>query len=129
MSRIAPHVGLQTLEKEQLETTTRAFSASRSAVLRARIVLLAARQFPNDEIAGELETSRQTVSKWRKRFARHGMVGLSDVARSGRKKTVTIEPIKNAIFALLHSPPSQHNINRTTWRLADIRQCLLQQGI
>jgi transposase len=129
MARIAPQIVLQGLEKEQLEATTRALSASRTAVLRARIVLLAARQFPNDEIAGELETSPQTVSKWRKRFARRGMVGLNDAARSGRKKTVTVEPTKNAVFALLHSPPSQHNINRTSWRLADIRQCLQKQGI
>jgi hypothetical protein len=47
----------------------------------------------------------------------------------GRKPVFQQSDLKNAIFALVHSPPSQHNINRTSWRLADIRQWLLKQGI
>jgi transposase len=69
------------------------------------------------------------VSKIRRRFAAQRLGALHDAPRSGRKRTVTIEPICNAIFALLHSPPSQHNINRTSWKLEGIRQCLLAQGV
>ena len=39
------------------------------------------------------------------------------------------EVIKAAVFSMIHSPPSEHNINRTSWRLEDICRCLLQQGI
>jgi transposase len=39
------------------------------------------------------------------------------------------EKIKAAVFSMLHSPPSEHNINRTSWRQEDICRCLLQQGI
>jgi hypothetical protein len=35
---------------------------------------------------------------------------------------------KAAIFALLHSPPSAHNINRTTWKMDDLRKVLKRQG-
>jgi transposase len=37
-------------------------------VVRARIVLMAADGLRNDEIAARLDTPRQVVSKWRKRF-------------------------------------------------------------
>jgi transposase len=98
-------------------------------VRRARIVLLAAGGKNSKEIAKELQTSHVTVGLWRRRFLNFGLAGLEDSPRPGRKRKLRTEPIKNAIFALLHSPPSQHNINRTSWRLADIRQCLLEQGI
>ncbi len=39
------------------------------------------------------------------------------------------EKIKAAVFSTIHSPPSEHNINRTSWRLEDICRCLSQQGI
>jgi hypothetical protein len=30
---------------------------------------------------------------------------------------------------MIHSPPSEHNINRTSWKFEDICRCLSQQGI
>ncbi|MFA6564759.1 MAG: IS630 family transposase [Verrucomicrobiia bacterium] len=65
------------------------------------------------------------------RFATAGAEALWRIAPGrGRKPTFPqVEPIEKAIFALLHSPPLQRNINRTSWRLIDIRRCLLKQGI
>ncbi|HEV2134266.1 MAG TPA: hypothetical protein VGR47_08380 [Terracidiphilus sp.] len=39
-------------------------------------------------------------------------------------KKACIPAIQNAVFSLLHSPPSVHGFNRTTWRLADMRTAL-----
>jgi hypothetical protein len=36
--------------------------------------------------------------------------------------------IKQAVFALLHSPPSAHEINRSTWRLTDLQKVLRGRG-
>ena len=36
--------------------------------------------------------------------------------------------IKETVFALLHSPPSIHGINRSTWRFADLQAVLRKQG-
>ncbi len=36
---------------------------------------------------------------------------------------------KSAVFALLHSPPQSYGINRTSWRMDDLKQVLQQQGI
>jgi hypothetical protein len=38
-------------------------------VVRAKIILLAAEDLSNDVFAARLDTPRQIVSKWRKRFA------------------------------------------------------------
>jgi len=58
--------------------------------LRARIVLAAAGQLTNGEIA-ELEgVSRPTVTKWRNPFAEKRLDGLVDEPRAGRARTITM---------------------------------------
>ena len=56
--------------------------------MRARIVLAAARDLENKEIASELDVSRETVGRWRIRFAETGVEGiLKDLPRGMRKPT------------------------------------------
>lgn len=117
-------------DKERLQQLIRVGKTPQKLALRARIILAVTEGKPNSAIAKALKITRPTVLLWRSRFQDSGVPGLTeDAKRPGRKRKVTIDPIKNAVFALLHSPPSQHNINRTSWRLADIRQCLLKKGI
>jgi transposase len=52
--------------------------------VRARIVLYAADGLGNDLIAARLDTPRQVVSKWRKRFYQQRLAGLADLPRGGR---------------------------------------------
>jgi transposase len=47
-------------------------------------VLLAAQGLGNDEIAARLDTRREIVSKWRKRFFEQGLAGLTERSRTGR---------------------------------------------
>src|SRR2546430_15378875 len=84
VSRTAPEIILDRVQRQQLEALTRASSASQTEVLRAWIILRAALNWTNEEIANELQTTEQTVCKWRRRFARQGLAGLQDDARSGR---------------------------------------------
>ena len=49
-----------------------------------KIVLLAAQGLSNDVIATRLDTPRQIVSKWRKRFALMRLPGLEEQPRGGR---------------------------------------------
>ncbi len=53
-------------------------------VIRARIVLYAAEGLGNDQIAARLDTPRQIVSKWRKRFFEQRLAGLEERERRGR---------------------------------------------
>ena len=71
-------------ERPVLDERARAHTAPYWEVVRARIVLLAAEGTSNKEIAQRLDTTPQTVCKWRKRFYEEGLSGLEDRPRSGR---------------------------------------------
>jgi len=53
-------------------------------VVRARTVLVAAQGLRNDEIAARLNTRREVVSMWRKRFYEEGLAGLEERPRRGK---------------------------------------------
>ena len=55
-------------------------------VVRAKMILLAAEGLGNDEIAARLDTRREVVSEWRKRFFRHRLAGLEERPRPGRPR-------------------------------------------
>lgn len=71
-------------ERAVLDERARAHTAPYWEVVRARIVLSAAEGTSNKQIAERLDTSPQTVCKWRKRFYEEGLGGLEDRSRSGR---------------------------------------------
>ena len=72
------------MERATLEAMARRYTAPYREVVRARIVLYAAQGLRNDEIAARLDTPRQIVSKWRKRFFEQRLDGLEEQARRGR---------------------------------------------
>jgi transposase len=53
-------------------------------VVRAKTILLAADGWQNKEIGEQLQTPRQIISKWRKRFFEERLAGLQDRPRRGR---------------------------------------------
>ena len=74
-------------ERAILDQRARAHTAPYWEVVRARIVLLASEGLANKEIAQKLDTTPQTVCKWRKRFYEERLSGLEDRPRSGRPPT------------------------------------------
>jgi len=71
-------------QRASLEAKARKYTLSYRDVIRAKIVLLAADGLGNDEIAARLDTRREIVSKWRKRFFEEGLAGLEERPRRGR---------------------------------------------
>ena len=55
-------------------------------VVRAKMILLAAQGIDNDEIAARLDTHREVVSQWRKRFFYERLSGLEELPRPGRPR-------------------------------------------
>jgi transposase len=53
-------------------------------VVRAKIVLMAAEGLDNVDIAARLDTRREIVSRWRKRFFEQVLPGLHERPRGGR---------------------------------------------
>ena len=95
------------------------YTSSYSDVVRARIVLYAADGVGNDEIAARLDTPRQVVSKWRKRFYDQRLAGLTDLPRAGRPPSFPPDVVV-AIKALACELPAKTDTplargNARTW--------------
>ena len=85
MPRKSPYtVTLSAEQRTELEARARRYTLPYRDVVRAKIVLMAAAGLDNDEIAARLDTRREIVSKWRKRFFEHGLPGLEERPRGGR---------------------------------------------
>jgi transposase len=85
MPRLSPCViELTASERQALETMARKYTAPYRDVVRAKVILLAADGWQNDQIAARLDMPTQHVSKWRKRFCHERLAGLIDRPRRGR---------------------------------------------
>src|ERR1700687_549025 len=71
-------IKLNAAEREQLQAWARRRKTAQALALRSRIVLACAAGVANQDVASELECTRQTVSKWRNRFAQLRLDGLLD---------------------------------------------------
>jgi transposase len=85
MPRKSPfQVVLSPEQRAKLEALARSYTSPYRDVIRAKIALYAADGLENDQIAARLDTARQIVSKWRKRFFLEGFPGLEERPRRGR---------------------------------------------
>ena len=77
-------IELSPQEKKILESRVRRYTLPYYVVLRARMILLAAEGWPNDQIATALSVGRDVVCLWRKRFFEQRLAGLEERPRPGR---------------------------------------------
>src|SRR5512143_823910 len=88
MPRKSPFaIALRPEERHELETRAAKYTLPYFQVLRARMILHAAQGMSNDQIAHRLDTRREVVSLWRKRFFEERLAGLEERARPGRPRT------------------------------------------
>jgi hypothetical protein len=102
----AREVRLRPKIRKALEARCRAPSTPQGEVKRARIVLLAAEGRSTRSIAKEVGVQPRIVSKWRHRFADHGLAGLEERPRGGKQPIYGVATNKR-ILALLDKPPPQ----------------------
>jgi hypothetical protein len=94
MPRKSPfEMNLSGEERLSLESIARKYTSPYCDVIRAKVILLADEGLSNDLIAARLDTPRQIVSKWRKRFALVRLPGLEAQPWGGRK--ARFSPPKN----------------------------------
>jgi hypothetical protein len=85
MPRKSPYeIVLSNAERLTLQEIARKYTSPYRDVIRAKVALYAADGLGNDEIAARLDTPRQIVSKWRKRFFEERLTGLEERPRRGR---------------------------------------------
>src|SRR5215475_11304674 len=83
-------------ERQSLESMAPRYTSPYCDVIRAKIVLLADEGLSNVVIAARLDTPRQIVSKWRKRFALARLPGLEAQPRGGRKARFSPQPRRSS---------------------------------
>ena len=85
MPRSSPFtIRLSGSERKELERRARKYTLAYRDVFRANVVLMAAQNMENEEIAARLNAPREVVSKWRKRFFEERLSGLDERSRRGR---------------------------------------------
>ena len=141
---------LSSQDKAELESLSRRRAASRRAVERARIILLAGQNRPVSTIAATVQVCANTVRKWIKRYigqplgtpttenpARQPPAGepppsklplLADAPRSGRPDTFTAQQFC-ALIALACEKPEEHGRPITHWTARELKDQAIQAGL
>ena len=105
-------------ERSVLESWTARRKTAQAVALRARIVLAAAGQLTNGEIAAVEGISRSTVTKWRTRFAERRLEGLVDEPRPGRPRMITDSQVEAVIIKTLEFRPADGSTHWSTRSMA-----------
>ena len=88
MPRHSPYkIVLSPGEERELLARARKYTLPYFQVQRAKMILLAAQGLRNDEIAKRLDTRREVVCFWRKRFSEKRLMGLEENSRPGRPRS------------------------------------------
>ena len=117
-------------EREALEKIARSYTSPYIDVLRARIVLHAADGLSNKAIGERLDTPRQIVSKWRKRFFERRLAALGDEPRSGGPRGLPApRDVVVALKALACEIPHETGLPLSRLSGADIRREAIACGI
>jgi len=108
-------IQLDDTEQAYLEKIVSKRTSPQQMVLRANIILMTSQGYSVEEIMERLHTTKVTVSKWKKRFLKKGLDGLSDLDRPGRAVKYGPE-IRHKIAAEACNPPE----GRTHWTIRDL---------
>jgi len=129
MSRRSPFVvQLSPTDRTILEELASSRTAAHAEVVRARIVLMAADDVQNVDIARRVGVCVDVVTKWRKRFCGEGLAGLKDRPRSGRPRLFGSKVVAG-IKALACEPPEQHDVALSRWSSHELAAQAVSEGL
>ena len=99
-----------------LERWSRRPKSPHSIAQRARIVLLAAEDMSNKDVAERVGVNPATVLKWRKRFLDSRLDGLIDEPRPGAPRRITDADVEAVVVRTLEEAPT----DATHWSTRDL---------
>jgi transposase len=111
-------LALSDVERVTLLSWSRRAKTAQALALRARIVLACAEGASNISVAASLGVSRPTVNKWRARFVRDRLDGLSDEPRPGAARKITDEQVAAVIVKTLEEAPVNQDTHWSTRSMA-----------
>ena len=105
VGRPAAAVVLSAEERLFLERQVRRRRVARGMSDRCRIVLRCADGLTSKAVAAELGMHEHTVGKWRRRFLKGRVEGLSDAPRSGRPRSIEDARVAEVVQRTLETSP------------------------
>ena len=118
MPRSSPYtIKLSCAEEAELHRRASKYTLPYFQVQRAKMILYAAQGMSNDEIADCLDTRREVVSLWRKRFFTDRLAGLEERDRPGRPRTFP----QNSWYKLRPLPASCRRSTTCLYRVGALR--------
>ena len=93
---------------------------------RVMAVLAVRRGISTRAVSRILHLSRRSVTSYCQLYNVYGCERLFNGFRDRRRRSDD-ELLQNTLFSVLHTPPSAYDINRTTWRMVDLRRVLAEQ--
>ena len=114
--RVAPAITLTNAKRRRLRAIAQSRRSPLRLIQRAKIVLLAADDLQNIEIAERVGVSLPLVGRWRRRYAAFGLAGIEkDAPRSGRKPKIPLELVQSIVRKTTQeTPPEQTHWSRAT---------------
>lgn len=125
MGRKSRKVILSESDRIELQSRANAISIDYRYVVRAKIILLFEDGLAIKEIAQKLNIGTTAVSKWKTRFIKHGVPGLTDMPRSGAPAIYT-EADKARVIQKACSKPKDGYSNWSQRRIA--KECNMSQS-
>ena len=94
---------------------------------KSMVILASHRQIRSVTVRSFLGINKATQRRYLKLFSEGGQSLL--FARKFRSTSkINDEALKQAIFGILHEPPSNYSINRTSWKMSDLSRVLAEAG-
>lgn len=129
MPRLSPYAVILSADEEQeLRRRAGKYTLPYFEVVRAKMILLAADGLSNDQIAARLDSRREVVNMWRKRFFEERIAGLQERSRPGRPRTFPPGLVVQ-VKALACELPVRHDLPLSRWSIADITRQVCRSGL
>jgi len=128
--RVAPAIVLTAEDRKTLQTWSQGRRVEARLALRAKILLAAAEGQENLQIAAELGVARQTVARWRTRFAKLGIAGIEkDAPRTPRQPAIAPEVVAEILRRTTQeTPPSRtHWSTRSMAKVSGVSKATVQR--
>jgi putative transposase len=132
-----PTVNLREAEQQGLEKLVKAYNTPQQIVLRASIILAAARGLNNEQVGRELQVGVDMVRHWRQRWLAGQAIPLSelsvaerlhDVPRAGKPSAISADQLCQ-ITALACEKPEQSERPISQWTGREIADEIMKRGI